>query len=57
MIAGKTVDAHGSTNTPEEFAEVLKKKTGKNIILNKVTHEQFESKEFHDKIGDDLWLK
>ena len=57
MIAGKTVQALGSINTPEEFAEGLKKKTGKNIVLNKVTQEQFETKEFHDKIGDELWLK
>jgi len=53
---GKTVQALGSINTPEEFAEGLKKKTGKNIILNKVTQEQFDTKEFHDKIGDELWL-
>jgi len=53
---GKTTHAYGSSNTPVEFAEALKKKSGKNITLNKVTREQFYSKEFHDKVGDELWL-
>jgi len=53
---GKTAHAIGSSNTAVEFAEVLKKKTGKNINLNKITEEQFESQEFHDEIGDELWL-
>jgi len=57
MVAGKTAQAYGSTNTTEEFAEAVKKQTGKNVTLNKLTHEQFESKEFHDKIGDEFWLK
>ncbi|KAF8336248.1 uncharacterized protein EI90DRAFT_3152483 [Cantharellus anzutake] len=53
---GKRVDAYGSTNTAEEIAEVLKGKTTKNVVLNKVTSEQFHSKEFHDALGDGLWL-
>jgi len=53
---GKSAHTHGSSNTTVEFAEVLKNKSGKNITLNKVTREQFYSKEFHDKVGDELWL-
>ncbi|KAF8336251.1 uncharacterized protein EI90DRAFT_3152485 [Cantharellus anzutake] len=53
---GKRAEAYGSLNTAEEIAEVLKRKTAKNVVLNKVTHEQFHSKEFHDAIGDEIWL-
>ena len=57
MVAGKYVHAYASSNTPEEFAEVLKKKTGKNVILNKVTTEQFFSKEYRATLGEEVWLK
>ncbi|KAF8336250.1 NmrA-domain-containing protein [Cantharellus anzutake] len=53
---GKRADAYGGSNTAVEIAEALKKKTAKNVVLNKVTHEQFNSKEFHDALGDELWL-
>ncbi|KAF8336242.1 NmrA-domain-containing protein [Cantharellus anzutake] len=55
---GKRVDAYGSSNTPEQVAEVLKKKTtGKNIVLTKFTDEQFHSAEFRKTpIGAELWL-
>jgi len=53
---GKYVHAYGSSNTPEEFAEALKKKTGKNVVLNKVTTEQFVTKEYRATLGEELWL-
>ncbi|KAF8336254.1 NmrA-domain-containing protein [Cantharellus anzutake] len=53
---GKRADTFGSLNTPEEIVEVIRKKTGKIVVLNKVTYEQFHSKEYHDAIGDELWL-
>ena len=57
MVAGKHVHAYGSTNTTVEFAEALKKKTGKNVILNKVTTEQFVTKEYRATLGEEIWLK
>ncbi|KAF8308655.1 uncharacterized protein EI90DRAFT_3141505 [Cantharellus anzutake] len=53
---GKRAEAYGSSYTPVELVEALKKKTAKSVVLNKVTHEQFHSKEYRDVIGDELWL-
>ncbi|KAF8336246.1 uncharacterized protein EI90DRAFT_3045003, partial [Cantharellus anzutake] len=48
---GKRADAYGGSYTAVEIAETLRRKTAKNVVLNKVTHEEFNSKEFHDELG------
>ncbi|KAF8336244.1 uncharacterized protein EI90DRAFT_3014058 [Cantharellus anzutake] len=53
---GKRADAYGGSNTTVEIAEALQRKTVKNVVLNKVTQEQFHSKEFHDELGDLFWV-
>ncbi|KAF8341199.1 uncharacterized protein EI90DRAFT_3116333 [Cantharellus anzutake] len=53
---GKRADAYGGSYIAVEIAEALKRKTAKNVVLNEVTHEQFNSKEFHDALGDLFWL-
>jgi len=53
---GKTFHAFGERLSPNEFAETLRRVSGKKIRVQDVTVEQFESNEFKQVVGEELWL-
>ncbi|KAF9508233.1 hypothetical protein BS47DRAFT_245673 [Hydnum rufescens UP504] len=54
--AGKTFNAYGENITPTEYAAVLSRLSGKEVKVVEISLETFESKEFIDKIGHELWI-
>jgi len=53
---GKDLDAVAQNLSLHEFAEILSKVSGKKVKAHNLSDETFRSKEFHDQVGDELWV-
>ncbi|KAF9508229.1 hypothetical protein BS47DRAFT_245492 [Hydnum rufescens UP504] len=54
--SGKTFNAYGESLSPIQYAAVLSRLSGKEVKVKEVSLETFESKEFIDSIGHELWI-